>query len=270
VLRDPRPAAALLACCLGGLCLTACYGSPGLEPAAGRELASARIALRSETVELHLARPAGALVHRPLLLYATGDGGWRPADRQVFGALLGWGYAVAGFDARDYLAHFEAVPGLVTPEHVGDDYLRIARLGREQLRLAPDTPLVLVGFSRGAGLAVVAATHPALREQLAGVVAIALGDVEENVHRLPSHARQAPEVLEPFLELPGIGVTPVAVIQSTRDRYLPAAAARRLFGPDSKSRRLVAVDARGHTFGGARERLLQRIRESLAWIELEH
>jgi dienelactone hydrolase len=251
-----------------GLAGGGCYSTPGLEPGEGRVVSVERVVLESESVNLHLARPARVRPGMPVLLYATGDGGWRPADRQLFRALAEWGYPVAGFAAPGYLRHFRNVPGVVTPAHVAEDYLRLFRAARERLDLPPETPLVLMGFSRGAGLAIVAATRPEIRTHLAGVVVVALLDVEENVHgRLRgANAGRDPVFFEPFAELPSIGATRVAVIQSTRDHYLPAAAARRLFGPDSEDRRFISVEARGHTFGGAREELLRQVRESLAWI----
>jgi len=250
-----------------GLAVAGCYATPGLEPAADRLMRVERVALETEIVELHLARPTPPRSGLPLLLYATGDGGWRPADRQLFLALADWGYPVAGFASPSYLKHFRDVPGLVTPAHVAEDYRRLVGTALEGLSLSSETHFVLMGFSRGADLAIVAATRPELRLRLAGVVAVALTDVEENVHRRPRGASPNQAALfEPFEELPPIGAVPVAVIQSTRDPYVPAAAARRLFGPDSEDRRFISVEARGHTFGGAREELLRRVRESLEWI----
>jgi len=252
---------------LAGSLLAGCRSAtPGIAPEPGIELAVTGVALQSETIELQLARPA-CLVHRTLLVFGTGDGGWRSADRQLFEALLRWGYPVAGFDARDYLAHLDAAAEPATPDHVARDYERLIAAGRERLRLPPDAPVVLLGFSRGAGLAIAAATRPELRGRLLGVVAVGLGEVEENVRRRERGSSAAEgRVLEPFIELSRFGATPVAVIQSTRDRYLAASEARKLFGPDSARRRLIPVESRGHTFGGAREELLRRVAESLDWI----
>jgi dienelactone hydrolase len=256
--------------CLGslGLVAGACYSTPGLKATVDRIVRVEGVVLQSETIDLHLARPTRGRPGPPLLLYATGDGGWRPADRKLFQALADWGYPVAGFAAPAYLRHFRDVPGLVTPAHVAEDYQRLAHAALGGLGLPLDTHLVLMGFSRGAGLAIVAASRPELRPGLEGVVVAALTDVEEHVHHRhgASQPGDRPQLFEPFAELPAMGTTPVVVIQSTQDHYLPAAAARRLFGPDSRDRRLIAVEASGHTFGGAREELLERVRESLAWI----
>jgi hypothetical protein len=57
------------------------------------------------------------------------------------------------------------------------------------------------------------------------------------------------------------------VVQSTRDSYLPAEAAVRLFGPDTATRRFRAIEAHNHNFGGARREMYDALRTSLDWIE---
>jgi len=57
------------------------------------------------------------------------------------------------------------------------------------------------------------------------------------------------------------------VIQSTRDNYLPADQARSLFGSDTDRRQFHAIDARNHSFAGARPLLYETLRSSLDWVE---
>jgi hypothetical protein len=57
------------------------------------------------------------------------------------------------------------------------------------------------------------------------------------------------------------------VIQSTHDSYLPADAARVLFGPDTERRQFHAIEARDHSFGDARAALYDAIQASLIWID---
>jgi virulence protein VirJ len=66
--------------------------------------------------------------------------------------------------------------------------------------------------------------------------------------------------------LPHLGDLPLAVIQSTRDNYLPADAARALFGPDTAHRRFQAIDAGNHSFKGARTELYDAMRAAVAWV----
>jgi len=255
------------------LCAAACISrSPTLEPGTRATLFVRDVPLDTERIEVHLVRAAGARGHRPLLLYATGDGGWRSADRGLFQHLARWGYPVAGFSARHYLEHlgFEAT----TRAHVAEDYGRLIAFAKHQLELPGDTPTVLVGFSRGSGLAVVAAGQPELQPLLGGVLAVALTDEEEYVHEQETRAGRDPRdvsaaelaALRPYDQLTHLDRLPVAVIQSTEDGYLPAAQARQLFGPDDERRRFHAIRAGNHTFAGARDALYEQARVALEWI----
>jgi len=127
------------------LCAAACLSrSPTLEPGTRATLFVRDVPLDTERIEVHLVRAADAAGRRPLLLYATGDGGWRSADRGLFQHLARWGYPVAGFSARHYLEHlgFEAT----TRAHVAEDYGRLIAFAKRELELSGDTLTVLVGF----------------------------------------------------------------------------------------------------------------------------
>ena len=227
------------------------------------------IILHKRPVELHLARLRGEPNGAPLVLYVTGDGGWRGADPLVFRALVQWGYPSVGMEARGYLDHLGDLDLKATPRRLARDYASIVARARRELGLAAATPVVLVGFSRGAGLAVLAASQRGLREALLGVVAVALTDEEEDLGLDPEGTAQDPAPtgpVNPYRVLPRLGSLPVAVIQSTRDHYVTAAEARRLFGVDTSSRRLLAIESEGHTFAGARDKLLEALRASLRWI----
>jgi fermentation-respiration switch protein FrsA (DUF1100 family) len=228
--------------------------------------------LGTEDIEVQLVRATGIPSRRPLLLYATGDGGWRSADRGLFQHMALWGYPLAGFSARHYLEHlrFEAT----TPARVAGDYGDLIAFAKKTLDLQGDTPTVLVGFSRGSGLAVVAAGQSELQPLLGGVLAVALTEEEEYVrddraragrdtHNL--RARQL-ATLRPYEVLAGFKSVPLAVIQSTEDGYLPASRARQLFGPDREGRRFYPIRAGGHTFAGARDALYEQARIALEWI----
>jgi len=258
--------AALLALGLGSGC--AVHGPLFREGDGVRETMTT-IRFHHRPVPLHLARREGRST-APLVVYVTGDGGWRGADPLVFRALVQWGYPAAGMEARDYLDHLGDLEQHATPGRVAADYAHLIRAARRELGLDGNVGAVLVGFSRGAGLAVLAAGQSALRPRVLGVVAMALTDEEDELALDPvAGTEEAPRpsvVINPYRLLPAVEALPVAVIQSTRDRYVAAADARPLFGPDSSSRRLVVIDSDGHTFGGARDQLLDSLRSSLEWI----
>lgn len=219
--------------------------------------------LHNHDLTLHLtAPPADA---RPILLvYATGDAGWWGKDRDIYKELNQWGYAVAGFSAREYVHHLGK--NVLLPREVASDYEAIIRLATSSLGMPAATRVVLIGKSRGAGLAVAAAGAQMLKSQLAGVLAVGLTGEEEYVHRLRRARPRQLVMLQTYSYLPQLGSIPVAVIQSTRDSYVPAQEARRLFGPDTPSRELVAIDSNDHNFGGAVDRLYEEMERSLQWI----
>jgi dienelactone hydrolase len=226
------------------------------------------LSINARQLTVHFANE-GAAAGRPLLVYTTGDAGWVRKDLAVYREMVSWGYPIAGISAPEYLAHLRGKTA-TTPERVADDYLRIIAFAQARLHLER-APVVLVGVSRGAGLVVVAAGQAAVREKLGGVVAVALTKEEEHVRwlgHLPAIRRPAiPVIVELYEYLPLLGAMPVAVVQSTRDSYLPADAAARLFGPDTETRRFRPIDARNHTFGGARREMYDALKGSVEWIE---
>ena len=246
------------ATCLLALLPAACMSrSPELEPGTLATAGLATLRLSGGPVLLHLVRPE--VIDRPLVLFVTGDGGWRSGDRLVFARLGAWGYPLAGIDARDYLHHLGDSP--TDPRGLARDYGRLLDFATARLGLPEATPAVLAGFSRGAGLAVVAATEPALRARLCGVLALALPDEEEHVFH-----RRRRRIADPYAEAARLAPLRLAVIQSTRDDYVSAAHARELLGSDGPGLRLYSIPSGGHTFGGGRELLLEKVGEALGWL----
>jgi len=238
--------------------------------AAAPSIADRTIVLNDHQIRLHFSRGAGG-VPRPLLVYATGDGGWHRKDLDLYRHLVGFGYPTVGFDAHDYVTHLGARDS-TTPAGLAADYERIISAAKETLQLPSGYPVVLVGVSRGAGLSVVAAGQRDLRPSIAGVLAVALTKEEEYVKtRGPMRRRRrpppGPAMVEVYEYLPRLEAMPIAVVQSTRDNYLPAAAARELFGPDNPHRWLQPIQARNHSFGGARPQLYEAMDRSLTWID---
>jgi fermentation-respiration switch protein FrsA (DUF1100 family) len=221
------------------------------------------VTLNGSSVMLHLVRPVASLPRGPLLIYSTGDGGWRGKDLDLFRHLSTFGYAIAGFSAPEYVKHLRGDEETTTPELLARDFAAIIESAKFDLSLPAATPVILVGVSRGAGLSVVAAGQPPLRQALDGVVVMGLTKEEEHVRW--RRRRQTTE-LEIYDYLPRLADLPVAVIQSTRDNYLPADQARTLFGADTDRRQFHAIEARNHSFAGARPLLYETLRSSLEWV----
>jgi pimeloyl-ACP methyl ester carboxylesterase len=205
---------------------------------------------------------------RPLLVYATGDGGMRRKDLDTYWHLVALGNPIVGFDARDYVKHLGQNSSTTTPERLAEDYARIIARARQTLGIDALRPVVLVGVSRGAGLAVVAAGR--LCDSISGVAAVALTQEEEYVrwyrHLALSHETHQPVMVDVYEYLAQLDDLPLAVIQSTHDQYLPAAKAREQFGPDNPHRWFQSIEAKNHNFGGAREQMYAALQAALNWI----
>jgi fermentation-respiration switch protein FrsA (DUF1100 family) len=219
------------------------------------------VTLHGHALRLHLSQPVHPPSPAPLLVYATGDAGWWGKDRAIFDELVGAGCDTVGFSAREYVHHLGK--GMLHPVEIASDYEAIIAAALSALRMPPDTRAVLVGKSRGAGLAVGAAIDSQLNAVLAGVLAIGLTREEEYVHGSRSEELA---MLQTYARLEDLGRLPVAVIQSTNDEYVPAAEARQLLGPDTAWRLLVPIDSRDHNFGGATDVLYTEMKRSLQWI----
>src|SRR5262245_3820762 len=62
------------------------------------------ITLRGQTLTLHFAMPSAPLpTGTPLLLYASGDGGWFGAAVSMFRTLARSGYPVVGISTRSFM-----------------------------------------------------------------------------------------------------------------------------------------------------------------------
>lgn len=222
------------------------------------------VMVHDRPLALHLSLTPNHLAD-PLIVYATGDGGWWGGDKEVFDALVSMGYPVAGFSARDYVTHLGEGVTAISPEAMAADFAALIRVSKAALNLPGSTSVVLVGFSRGAGLAIAVASQEPIRSRLRGVIAIALTR-EEEYAAVPSPAGGPPTMLLTYPSLPLIGDIPVAVIQSTHDDYIPAAEARTLFGPDTSSRLLRPIESKDHTFEGAVSTLYREMNSCFEWI----
>jgi pimeloyl-ACP methyl ester carboxylesterase len=222
-------------------------------------------------LELHMSRPCAIDQAHPLIVFATGDGGWRGNDRTAFERMARWGYPMVGFSSPAYLRYVAIPVRETTPGDVARDFARIITIAKTRMELDESTPTILVGVSRGAGLTVAAAGEPGLQLSLAGVVAVALTREEEYVHRL-KRKRKTPDkppemvMIDNYEYLPRLRSLPLSIIQSVHDGYLPAEEARRLLGPDSELRQLHPIAAKNHNFSDAREPLYLELQTALEWV----
>jgi Bacterial virulence protein (VirJ) len=249
-------------------------------PAAMREF-SGRVGVHDEELTLHLATPVTPVsASTPLVLYASGDGGWFGAAVEMFRTIAGSGLPTVGFSTKAFMRIERRWSKPLSVAHVAHGYQRIIDAARAQLRLAPDAPVVLTGWSRGASLGVLVASGREADPRIIGLVAVGLvadeqldvegddddpvdvGDTKPAVVSDDMHDRSI--AMYPLLSQ--LGPRRLVVIQASGDGYLPAARARELFGSDSTMSRLVAIDARNHRFSGGESRFAAALVRAVEWV----
>jgi alpha-beta hydrolase superfamily lysophospholipase len=203
------------------------------------------------------------------VVVSSGDGGWMHLGPHVAEVLSSHGYFVIGFDVRAYLSSFTSRRTTLDPAAEPGDYRVLARRAREMTGRKP----VLVGVSEGAGLSLLAATDPDTKDEITGVVALGLPDMNELgwrwrdmviyvTHRPPDEpAFSAAAVADRVAPLP------LAAIHSTHDEFVPVAQIERLLERAKDPKRLWIVDATDHAFDGGREEFDRRLLEAMAWVQ---
>jgi type IV secretory pathway VirJ component len=207
-----------------------------------------------------------------LILFVTGDAGWQGASMPVFKHMAKQGYYVAAYNSRQALKITKQSGESLTLVEGTVDLTSIIDQARRALGLPDTTRTILTGVSRGASMVVFGAANKKMQPVLAGAVAVALtreadylGAPGKSVH-MPGIERDKKGQIQLYAAIDRIGSLPIAVIQSTGDKYVPAEEARQLFGPDTPARRLYSVEASNHGFSGGRDELMRDLDDALAWI----
>ncbi len=266
----------IVSCVIGILII--CQG-PLTLTADAAQVATIRFSTRSlqlhgKSLDIHLAIPGSEKSRDYYVLYASGDGGWFGAATKMFKEFALDGFPVAGFSSRSYLKLLGNSPLPANLEELVRDYTQIAQACDQEMGAKSAGHIILAGWSRGAAFSVLVGSDPNFQSRCAGVIGIGLPDKQElKIHRRGKHiiiANWRPQLqtilFETFEKIPDIADLPVTLIQSTRDDFLPAAAARGLFGQDSEMRKMFSVNAENHRFSGGWPEFQKSLRESLEWI----
>lgn len=247
------------------------YGCATLGEGAAARTGSIAMTLHGKPLELHVSEPEPGRRRNALVLYASGDGGWFGMARTMFAHIVSAGYPAVGISSRALL-RIER-PYRLDPARLTAEYSEVLDAARLALDVDASRPVILAGWSRGAAFAILASDELSRTANVAGVVAIGLsagedlqvsdaGDEPDDHDIEPSHWPFAPYETLAGLRAP----LKCAVIQATHDDYLPSAAAQRLFGHDTETRRFYTVDARNHRFSGGREAFSAALVDALAWM----
>jgi poly(3-hydroxybutyrate) depolymerase len=267
---------------LAALLAAASHGCGGTlrvatQPGGGRE-SSTQVPIHGEALTIHLLSPAHQRSSAPLVLYASGDGGWFGAAVGMFHTLARSGFPVVGVSTKALMHIEQRWSKPLTIAHVVHGYQQIIDAARAMLQLSPDAPVVLTGWSRGASLGVLVADSPDADPNVVGLVAIGLSADEQLDLEAVSdddNGPAQPDASSRDQRARSIAMYPLlsrmtskrsVVIQASGDHYLPATQARALFGPDSPTRRFLAIAARNHRFSGGEPAFSAALVEAVAWV----
>jgi hypothetical protein len=227
--------------------------------------AEQRLAIRGHAQTLRLYGPRTGT---PVVL-SSGDGGWFHLAPQVASLLASRGCFVVGFDVRAYLQTFTRGASALRPQDVPRDYQTLIAFASQATGRKP----ILVGASEGAGLSVLAASDPAIKSSVAGVVGLGLPDRTELGWRWRDaviyFTHQSPD--EPAFNVRTIvdrlAPLPLAAVHSTHDEYAPLAEVQQILASARQPKRLWVVNATNHRFSGNADGLARALRDAFGWID---
>lgn len=238
------------------------------------------VPLRGRPFVLHGYLPTEDCKDAPLVVYSSGSGGWHEFDGYVATALAERGMPVFGVSTHSYLKTFYNDNHPATFESVADDYLALIKEARKIANVNDSRPVILAGWSLGAGYAPLIASDARIKPNVLGVITLALSRDNETAltvsHRLMSHltGRTFGPSFDVSQYLARVAPVPVAIIQAARDRTASPREAQRLIaamGADQNStlRLFQVATGRTHSFAGGRTEFDQTLDEVVTWFRTE-
>ena len=197
--------------------------------------------------------------HQPLVIFTSGDGGWSPFCADMAAHIAANGITVVGIDAKDYLVKFATPQKPISAEELTRDYDEIAQQSLAQAGIDAKTPLILAGWSLGAGYSVIVASAPDFRHQVARVVAISLPMLGELAWKSSdaliyiTHKTPHERVFDAQQYLKKLNHTPIVFLNATDDDTAPLDEAKSMYEAAPGVKRFYAVKASGHHFEGGEQ-----------------
>jgi len=213
-------------------------------------------------VELQLYQQENAK-NQPLVIFTSGDGGWSPFCADVAAHIAASGLTVVGFDAKTYLTTFATPKKPVTAEEITHDYDALAQVALAQPGVDERIPLILAGWSLGAGYSVLVASQPDFNHPVGRVVAISLPELGELAWRSTdaiiyfTDGTPNEKVFDVHQYLKKLEQTPIVFLNATDDDTAPLREAKSLYESASGAKRFYAVKASGHHFEGGEKEFYQ-------------
>jgi|SRR5215475_6222612 len=224
-----------------------------------------RIRNREQTVVLYEAQSTGA--HRKVL-FAPGDAGCRGFAVAIAQELAKAGYDAYCLDTLRYLESFTGPP-ILTTDLVASDFRQIAFW----IEQGEHRPILLVGWSEGAGLGLAVIADSVSQSIFDGLIAI--GTPEQNIlaWRWTDFGawitKKVPH--EPTFKsadfVSRASPLPLFMIASTSNEYVTPEATRALFSAAREPKQLAFVRARDHKYSDNNEEFFKVLRQALDWCQ---
>jgi pimeloyl-ACP methyl ester carboxylesterase len=228
-----------------------------------------QVAIRGQQQNVYfLPAIKGASGSKGTVLFSPGDGGWHGFAVSMAQHIAAAGYDTYGLDTHIYLSSFTTKERTLSPADVMRDYGELIR----DIQQGTRAPVLLVGWSEGAGLDLLAAAAADNTGLIEGVVAVGLPTrsilgwrAADNItwitKKLPNEPTFASSDYLAKVEVPFF------MIHSRGDEFTPLSDAEQLFALLKAPKRFVVINAGNHRFGGARDELLAQLSTGLQWIQ---
>lgn len=201
--------------------------------------------------------------NQPLVLFTSGDGGWSPFCADIAAHIAANGITVVGIDVKEYLVNFASPQQPISTEQLTRDYDAIARISLAQPGIDGQTPLIMAGWSLGAGYSVIVASQPEFSLPVKRVVAISLPMYGELAWKPTdaviyiTHGTPHEKVFDARQYLKKLRQTPIVFVNAINDDNAPFGEAKSLYEATPGAKHLYAVKARGHHFEGGEKEFYQ-------------
>jgi len=206
--------------------------------------------------------------HHHKILFAPGDAGCRGFAVAIAERLVKAGYDTYCLDVLHYLESFTG-KSIMTTDQIASDFNQIARWIQQK----DHEPILLLGWSEGAGLGLAAAATQENKALFDGIIALGIPegnilawrwkDVGAWLTKKPPH--------EPTFKsadfMARISPLPVFVIGSTSTQWVTPEATRKLFSLAQEPKRLAMVTAHDHKYSDNTEGFFNALRDGLGWVQ---
>ena len=238
------------------------------------------VSLRGRSFVLHGYLPTEIRKDVPLVLYSSGSGGWHDFDEYVASSFAERGLPVLGVSTHSYLKTFYSDDHPATSTAVVEDYIELIKQAKKIARVDESSPVILAGWSLGAGYAPLIASDARIKPHVLGVITFSLSRENETALTVSNRlmSRLLGRTIGPSFDvsqyLARVAPVPVAIIQAAKDRNASPREAQKIISgvspDDGSTLRLFQVTAgRSHSFAGGRSEVEQTLDEVLAWIRKE-